>query len=163
MSLELTVDSRNLQRAMLASPAILGKHLERAIGLVTQEMARDARRRAPKAFSLLVKSIGAIQASPVEGLVVAGTDYAKAVEEGTRGGGRMPPRQNIEDWIRVRRIVPDDPSMSQRDLSYVIAASIAMKGTPAQPFMAPAYEANRLKAETRIAKAIDAALTEIAG
>ncbi|MFZ5621171.1 MAG: HK97-gp10 family putative phage morphogenesis protein [Pseudomonadota bacterium] len=162
MSLELTVDSRELQRAMLASPAILGKHLTRAIERVTLEMARDARRRAPKAFSTLTNSINSAMVSPVEGLVFAGADYARLVEEGTRGGsGRQPPKDNLLDWIKVRRIQPDDPAMSQEDLAYVFARSIARKGTPAQPFMKPAYEANRVKAEQRIAKAIDAALAEI--
>ncbi|MFA7666455.1 MAG: HK97-gp10 family putative phage morphogenesis protein [Burkholderiaceae bacterium] len=163
MSLELTVDSRELQRAMLASPAILGKHLTRAIERVTLEMARDARRRAPKAFSTLTQSINSAMVSPVEGLVFAGADYARLVEEGTRGGSgrRPPPKANILDWIKVRRIQPDDPTMSQEDLAYVFARSIARKGTPAQPFMRPAYEANRVKAEQRISKAIDAALTEI--
>lgn len=163
MSLELTVESRNLQRAMLASPQILGKHLTRAIGRVIQEMARDAKRKAPKAFSTLVNSVGAVQPSPVEGVVFSGVDYARAVEEGRDGGGRMPPRAHIEDWIKVRRIVPDDPSMSQRDLSFVIARSIARNGTPAQPFMAPAYEDNRARAERRISDAINAALQEIRG
>lgn len=162
MSLELTVNSRALQRAMQAGPQILGKHLTRAIERVVLEMAREARRRAPKAFSTLTNAISSVMVSPAEGQVFAGVDYARAVEEGTRGG-RMPPRQNLEDWIRVRRIQPDDPDMSPRDLAFVMARAIAKKGTPAQPFMRPAYEAQRAKAEARISSAIDAALTEIGG
>lgn len=163
MSLELTVDSNELQRAMVASPRILGKHLTRAIERTVLEMARAAKRGAPKASSLLTNAINSVMVSPVEGLVFAGVDYARMVEDGTRGGDgrRLPPKDNILDWIKVRRIQPDDPDMSQEDLAYVIARSIARKGTPAQPFMGPAYEDNRAKAERRISKAIDAALTEI--
>lgn len=161
MTLQLTVDSRGLQQALAAGPAILSRHLGRAIGRIVQDMAREARRRAPKAFSTLTQSIAAVQPSPFEGLVVAGVDYARAVEQGTGPSGRQPPVRNILDWLKVRRLVADDPAMTQEDLAYVIARAIARKGTPAQPFMVPAFESNRARAEARIDQAIDLALREI--
>jgi len=162
MSMELRIESKGLQRALAASPAILGRHMSLAIGRSVQEMARSAKRNAPKAFSTLTNAIGAIQSSPLEGLVVAGVDYARAVEEGTEGGA-FPPVQNILDWIQVTKQVPDDPDMSQADLAYVIARSIAEHGTPAQPFMAPAFEDNKARAERNINNAINSALKEISG
>jgi hypothetical protein len=49
-----------------------------------------------------------------------------------------PPRRSILDWIRVKRITPNDPDMSDDDLAFVIARSIVRKGTPAQPYLEPA-------------------------
>ncbi|HHJ11894.1 MAG TPA: hypothetical protein ENK00_01835 [Chromatiales bacterium] len=123
-------------------------------------MARDARRRAPKAFSTLTNAIRGDQVSPFEGRVVAGVDYARAVEEGTRGGA-FPPVRNILDWVKVTRQVPDDPAMDQADLAYVIARAIARRGTPAQPFMGPAFEDNKARAQRRIDAAVQAALREM--
>jgi len=160
MSLKLTVESKALQSAMVLGPAILEKHMRRAIGRATQEMARDARRRAPKAFSTLTSAIRADQPTAYEGRVVAGVDYARAVEEGTKGGA-FPPVQHILDWVKVTRQVPDDPNMSQEDLAFVIARSIAAHGTPPQPFMAPAFEHNKASAQRRIDNAIRNALKEI--
>lgn len=160
MSLELRVETKDLQRAMAAGPAVLEKHMARAVGRATQEMARDARRRAPKAFSTLTNAIRADQVSPFEGRVVAGVDYARMVEEGTDGGA-IPPERFILDWINVRRIEPRDPSMDVEDLAFVIARSIAVKGTPAQPFMGPAFDDNKARAERSINNAIKSALKEI--
>lgn len=160
MTMELRVETEELRRAIAAGPKVLEKHMADAIGRNVLEMSRSARRKAPKASSQLVNSIGTAMVSPYEGLVVAGTDYARMVEEGTDVGG-FPPEQTILDWIKVRRIQPDDPSMDQEDLAYVMARSIALKGTPAQPFMAPAFEDNKARAERRINRAIRAALREM--
>ena len=169
MSMELRVDSKGLQQAMAAGPAVLEKHMARAIWNITQEMARDARRRAPKASSELVDAIIPSQPSPFEGLVSAGKDYARMVEEGTQPDGKIPGKRadserykSILDWVTVGSgVTPNDPSMSKEDLAYIIARSIALKGTPAQPFMAPAFENNKARAERRINNAINAALKEI--
>lgn len=164
MSLQLTIDTDNLARAMARGPEVLKRHMSGAIGRTVQDMARGAKRNVrangSMAFSTLINAIAGIQASPLEGLVVAGTDYARAVEEGTESGG-FPPERTIEDWIKVKRIQPRDPRMTQTDLAYVIARSIAVKGTPAKPFMKPAFDDNRQKAERRIDRAINAALKEM--
>ena len=164
-TLALTVDTERLQQAMARAPVRLVSELNRAIGRIVLEMARAAKRKAPKATSLLTNAIGGLQVSPIEGLVFAGVDYASAVEQGTgiygpqgAASGRMPPTANILDWIKVKRIQPDDPHMSPRDLAFVIARSIARKGTPAQPFMAPAFKENSARAERRIEAAIERAL-----
>jgi len=162
---DLTIDSDRLQRALTRAPRVLAVEMNKAVARTVQEMARSARRHAPKAFSHLVNSIGAVQVSPLEGLVVAGMDYARMVEEGTgpqgpqaRDGGGFPPVQHILDWIRVKRIVPDDPGMDQRDLAFAIARGIARKGTPPHPFMAPAFADNKARAEQRIDAAVSRAI-----
>ncbi len=158
--MELQIDTKALRKALALGPRVLERHLSFAIERSVQEMARQARREAPKAFSTLTNSIRPVRQSSVESLVVAGVDYAAMVEKGTQGGS-VPPEQPILDWIRVVGVTPSRPDMDEEDLAYVIARSIAARGTPAQPFMAPAFEGNKRRAERRINKAIDDALKEM--
>ncbi len=165
MSLEMRVESDRLARALARKPGQLAVELNNAVGRTVLEVARTARRNAPKASSLLVNAINGIQTAPLEGLVLAATDYAQAVEEGTgvygetgRPSGKMPPVANIMDWIKVRRIQPDDPDMDQKDLAFVIARSIARSGTPPQPFMTPAFEKHRDRFRRRVEAAVEMAL-----
>lgn len=158
LSIEINTD--RLQQAIRNAPRALEREMSAAIVRVTKEIARDAHRNAPKATSLLRNSINDTYPSPYEGIVAPGVDYAQAVEEGTHGQP-MPPVQNIEDWIAVRRIVPNDPDMTPHQLAFVMARSIAHRGTPAQPYMVPALESNRVRAERRLNAAIDRALRAV--
>lgn len=158
MTIELTVDTDPLRRALRRAPGRLRDELRLALGRSALEIARAARRNAPKAHSILTNSISSYMSPDgLEAVVFAGADYARMVEERTGPGGK-PPVQSMLDWIRVKRIVPDDPSMDQTDLAFVIARSIARKGTRAQPFMAPAFEDNKARAMDRINQAIGRAL-----
>ena len=61
-------------------------------------------------------------------------DYWKYVEYG-RGPGRMPPIDKIEDWIRVKPIIPNSQNgkiPDTRQLAFLIARKIGREGTPAQ-------------------------------
>jgi hypothetical protein len=157
-----------LARVFAAAPHILERNMEHQISRVIKEMARTARKEAPKAMSGLVTAIKDVMVSAFEGQVVAGKDYAQAVEDGTgiygpsgQASGKMPPKDNILDWMRVTKITPRDPSMSEDQLEFLIARKIATQGTPEQPFMAPALEENTKEAERRIDLAIQKTLQEI--
>lgn len=158
--LTLTIQNQALLKAIERGPRVLEKHMRLAVLRSIMEMARDARSFAAKAFNYLTNSIIQRQPSPLVGEVVAGMDYARMVEEGTDPGG-WPPEQAMVDWIRVKRIEPNDPSMDERDLAFVMARSIAMKGTPTQPYMQPAFDNNKARAEMRCNAAVDAALREM--
>lgn len=159
-SLTLTVQNKRLMQAIEQGPEVLEKHLQQALLRSVKEMARAARRKAPKANSTLTQSINHRQPSPLVGEVVAGVDYARMVEEGTGPGG-SPPIQDLMDWLGVKRIEPNDPDMDQRDLAFVIARSIAINGTPAQPYLQPAFDSLKQRAENRINRAIGAAMQEL--
>lgn len=61
-------------------------------------------------------------------------DYWKYVEYG-RKSGKMPPISAIEDWIRVKPIIPDSTSgriPDTRQLAFLIARKIGRDGTPPQ-------------------------------
>lgn len=60
--------------------------------------------------------------------------YWKYVEYGRRPG-KMPPIDNIKEWIRVKPIIPDSSSgrvPSANQLAYLIARKIGREGIPAR-------------------------------
>ncbi len=62
-------------------------------------------------------------------LIFTDVNYASAVEKGTKP--HFPPPQSLSGWASRHGMT---------GLEFVIARSIASKGTKAQPFMLPAYE-----------------------
>lgn len=112
-------------------------------------MAREAKRVAPKAHSTLVQSIKADRRTPFRYRIGPHVDYGRAVEEGTGPGGN-PPIKALMDWIRVKRITPDNPVIDERGLARLIRDKIRLNGTPAQPYMAPTAE----KMESRVMQLI---------
>lgn len=159
-TLNLTIDAKRLQQAISASPKVLNKHLRLAVLRSVKEMARAAKRKAPKAESTLTNSIHHRMADDLTGLVLVGADYGQMVEEGTGPGG-TPPTQDLIDWLRVKRIEPNDPEMSREDLAFVIARSIAINGTPKQPYLQPAFDSGKARAQRRIDRALGAAVREM--
>ncbi|MBA1332067.1 hypothetical protein QQ73_13395, partial [Candidatus Endoriftia persephone str. Guaymas] len=158
------IHNKGLMQALRQYPELLKHHMELAVLRSVKEIARDARRNAPKAYNTLTHSI--TQRSlywlngAVVGEVVAGMDYAQMVEEGTGPGG-WPSDRTMLDWIHAKHIEPHDATMDEWDLAFLLARSIALHGTPAQPYLKPALQNNKAKAERRISRAINAALKEM--
>lgn len=168
--LRLDVDTRRLQRAILETPQALDRELNRAVGRIVREGARTARRHAAKAQSNLVNSIKSKKYRRPEGEITAGAQHAHYVELGTgRFGpngtpsGKISPAMvaNLADWIDVKNIEPDDPSMSDADLAWLIAQSIARSGTPQQPFFAPTLDELSVRGSLLMNQAIDRALRSV--
>lgn len=160
MSLELTYGGDKLAKALDGSATILRQHVGNAVLRGVSELAREARSLAPKGHTVLTNSINQRMVGPMEGEVVAGSAYARMVEEGTGPGG-WPSERTMLDWIAVHNIQPRDPGMDVQDLAYVMAKDIAMHGTPAQPFMAPAFDNKKARVQMLIDQALDAALREM--
>ena len=112
-------------------PASVLKKVSKSLDRGSHEVAREAKSLVPLAFSTLINAIQVQSVSELVRDVVAKTDYALAVEKGTGPGG-LPPVQSIEDWMKVKGIEGD---------AFLIARSIAQKGTKAQPFFEPALKA----------------------
>lgn len=166
--LQLKSNAYRLAYAMAQAPADLRKNMSQALARILATVSRYARRNAPKAFSTLTQAIGSRRLSDFEGIVFAGTNYARAAEEGTGLYGpqhapshKRPPVQSIEDWVRVRRIQPKRVGDTPRDLAFAISRKIAQTGTPAQPYLEPAFEQSQKANDQRIAAAIDATLAGI--
>lgn len=62
-------------------------------------------------------------------------DYAPHIEFGTGPRSKMPPLEPIRQWCR-RHNIP-------QSAAYAIALKIKRNGTPAKPFLFPAYELER--------------------
>jgi len=159
--MQLIIDDKQLMQALLHAPDKLVKNLDKAIDRSLREMARDARGEAPKAFSQLVNSINVERPNKLEGTVGPAVDYGRAVEEGTgvfgpEGvySGEFPPIENIQDWVHRLGLTPNDPSYDEEDLAWAIASEMALTGTQAQPYLAPAFEKNIDRAQRRFDRAI---------
>lgn len=154
------IDDRQVRRALQLAPVTMTRHIDRAVGRAAQVVARSARRNAPKAFSTLTNSIRAQRRSPFRQHVGPGVEYGRMVEEGTGPGG-TPPRQTLIDWIRVKGIRPNDPTMTMRDLEFVIGRKIRERGTPAQPYLQPALEENESAVTDLIRRGVERGLYEL--
>jgi len=164
-SMQLTINTDQLLKAVIAQPEKLEKNLDHGIDRVLHLFARGAREEAPKAFTTLTQSIGIERNGKLEGTVGPSVNYGQAVEEGTgifgpdgQPSGVMPPVENIHDWVKLVNLTPNDPSMDSADLAWAIARNIALEGTQAQPYMQPSYEDNRKEAERLLNAAINASL-----
>lgn len=155
--IDLIIDATAAQRAFETAPAIAEQELERAIRRAIGMIGNTARSGAPEHHGILRSSINHRYTNPLTGVVSAGVDYARMVEEGTGPGGK-PPLQSIRDWIKRKGMHPRDPSMDDRDLAFVIARSIAMRGTSAQPYMQPALEKHRDSVVRLVDDAVDRVL-----
>lgn len=161
--MRIDVNSKGIADALRAFPKEAKRLIRPKISRGLAEIERDAKLNAPKAETLLTNSIHrGMDPDGLSGYVRVGAAHGVFVEEGTgiygpegRPSGVMPPVQSILDWIRVRKITPDDPFMEEEDLAFLIALSIAKRGTPKQPFMQPAMESNREKVFQRIDAAVE--------
>lgn len=161
--MRIVIDSnvQELTRSLnYASRGVLMEFIDRYLGRGAQEVAREARRRAPKAFSTLTHAIKTRRIGQADYKVTAGTMYSRPLEEGSRPGG-LPRPVSLYYWIRTKRIKPRDPKMDERDLAFAISRSIYKKGTPAQPFMLPALEAKSDRLRILMQQGIAAGLRKL--
>ena len=165
VSLKLEIDNGKLLLAVRRAPKLLESNMRKAISRIVQTIARSARRDAPKAASTLTHSIQARMISALQGEVKPTVNYAAAVEQGSGPQGPnpalpagKPPVADILEWVRVKKIVPHDPSMDEFTLADIIAKSIQKKGTRPQPYLGPAVKKHRAESLRRIDEAISKTL-----
>jgi len=160
LKLVIEHNAAQVQHAFEQAPKLITAALDRALSRGVIELARAARRKAPEGFGQLRQSILHRRVGEATYEVVAGTEYARHVEEGAGRGG-WPTQQRMIDWIRRKGIQPRDPDMTLEDLALVMRRSIARRGTPAQPFMAPALEESRDRLTALLNQEIGDALERI--
>lgn len=115
-------------------PTITINKIKRQIVKSALKIETDAKRKAPsdtgrlKGISIQTKiSLGGFSAD-----VFSDANYAMAVEKGSRP--HFPPVTALEGWARRH---------GMEDMEFLIARAIAKKGTKPQPFLFPAWEAER--------------------
>ena len=89
-------------------------------------------------------------------------EYWKFIEKGRRAGAKMPPVSAIENWIKVRKIIPRPVALKSgrqrvptvQQLAYVIARSIAKKGIAPRPFMRESIEETMKDFQSKLSAAV---------
>lgn len=173
MDIHVKVRSDKARQAFAAAPAVMERHLDQALGRGALEIAREAGRRVHKAFSTLWASIRAVQVLKLHWRVSTGTNYARAVEEGSKPG-YLPNPVHLMGWIKLRGgirfgMTRQGSAARQaqyddlRDRAWALARSIEKRGTRAHPFMKPAAEVLTPRVHVLADQAVDAANREIFG
>jgi hypothetical protein len=164
-TIEIDTNAEHLAQAIRNVPSAIKRHITPALTLSVLLIARQAKRNVSAngsmAHSLLINSINSRTAiDGLEAEAYAGMNYARFVEDGTRGGG-YPNQQTVMDWLRVKRIKPNNPETSESELAFLIARQVALHGTAAKPFMVPAFETEKAATINRVNTAVQQALMEI--
>lgn len=164
-SFEISTNAGPLAQVLRNSPATIKQYLSpeltKSALLIAREAKRNAKANGSMAHSILINSINSYTSlDGLEAVAFAGANYAWYVENGTSGGG-YPNQQTIIDWLRVKHIKPADPETSEKELAYLIARKIALHGTPAQPFMEPAFQTEKEATINRVNTAVQRAIREI--
>ena len=110
-----------LEAAFAASPEIVGRQMKLSIQAAMILLQRAARQFVVRDTSRLADAIRTVPIGNFTGKITAQTQYAIYVHEGT--GPHWPPLDAVEPWAR-RHGIP----------AFVVARSIAAKGTKANPF-----------------------------
>lgn len=131
-AIEIEIEGLDIiQKAFSQSPQIVTDEMSRAIMKSLLLMQGYARQNVPKDTSNLGGKIQPKMINALHGELVADTNYAVFVHEGTRP--HFPPFYAIDPWAR-RHGIP----------TFLVQRAIARKGTKANPFMKDAKEsANR--------------------
>lgn len=139
IEISIAVDSARALAAIERSPQTLRAALSLSLDRAAEEVAREMRQAAPKAFSTLTNSIRAIKVGELDRLIAPGVDYARFVEEGARP--HWPGiRNGLREWVAFRTGARG-PDLERR--TFLIARAISRRGIKAQPFVAPTAERTR--------------------
>lgn len=140
--LSVVVQTSALDLALRDAPQCMMKYLKGGISRAGSEVSREARKEAPKAESNLVNSIRSHVVGDLQRMITSNMNYNAHVVQGTNSQG-MPPIRSILDWVKVMRLQPRNPKDSQKDLAFMIARSIARKGTQPDDFYDRAADATK--------------------
>lgn len=129
MSFTLKIEGADKVAAAFArAPRVVSIEARKAIMKALILLQGAAREFTPRDTSRLDSAIRTEMKSSLSGEVIADTNYAVFVHEGTQP--HFPPLAAIEPWARRHGIPP-----------LAVALSIARKGTPPRPFFKLAVEA----------------------
>lgn len=87
------------------------------------------------------------------------------VEQGRKKGSKMPPIASIQEWIRVKPIIPDDRTgkvPSEKQLAFLIARSIKENGIEGKKYYAETFEELWSIFNEKLYEAIDKDVDDIA-
>lgn len=157
--LKITIDDAQVRQALERMPDVVVRHVDSNLWKGSQALAVTARHNASAhdAFATNREAIHARKLGPLHFQVVAGSNYARALEEGTgpAAGKRayMPDPEKLQDYIKRRHRITFTGRRDSRkrrgqereirERAWGMARAIAKHGTEPYPFMAPALEEHR--------------------
>lgn len=142
MRIDFDVDYRSLANSQSDLEALPNRFVHSVLIRAARQLKRDA----PKAFSVLTNSGGQRLIGSGQGEVFFGTNYARDVHEGREPGPVS--FQSIKDWVRVKGI--------DRRAAWPIARSIEQNGTVPQPWVREFVESGELRKVIRLVAAEEA-------
>lgn len=168
MKITISGDVSGAVKSLEDYPGLLRMNVIAALDRGAAEVAREARRLAPKAFTTLTNSIRAQTTGEFERTVAPGVNYAAYVEQGSGpaiGKPRyMPNPVHLQAWVKLRagiRITGKKGSAQRRsqfdeirDRAWALARYIQAHGTKPQPFMAPAAANKESRVKQLLANAV---------
>jgi hypothetical protein len=125
-----------LSAALRRAPETVASEQARAMTASLLLVEGDARRNVRQDTRQLMNSIQGriLSREPLVGAVGPSARYGIVVERGRRPNKPAPPRAALRGWAR-RHGIPDSAL-------FLIARKIGRDGTPARPFLAPAFTKN---------------------
>lgn len=154
--IDVRFDTSELPR-LAEMPQKLHWALARAVARTAQEgaveMKQELARQRIAARSTLINSVKADKVDDLTWTLGPHVSYARAVFEGRKPGGKMPPWQAIQDWAKARRIGSD------RGTAWAIARSIQRRGIRGRDYVTPVVD----RARARLADLGAAAIAEATG
>lgn len=129
-------DAENLRRRLLRLPAAMMAEIDKALDVSAREIQRDAMVAVPKDTGELSGAITVRET--LEGITLRGINTRLA-------RGRA---EDIARFIGVFGARRGEPGW------YAAFVEFGAAGRPAQPYLRPAYQANRRRANARIRRAV---------
>ncbi len=123
-----------------------------ALANSTEHGKQEIRSRAPHAFGTLQRSVLAEVKYPV-GEISVQESYAEDVEHGT--GPHTPPHDAIERWAKKKGL--------PKRVSWAIVKTIEKRGTKAQPYFKPGWEASQDYIQMQFEKVMDKLMSALMG
>ena len=118
----------------------------------TTHVQQEVRQRAPHAFGTLQRPVLPEVRYPV-GEVSVQESYGRDVEEGT--GPHTPPSDAIERWIKKKGL--------PNSALWPIIKTIEKRGTKAQPFFKPGWEASQEYINSQFERVLDKLISALMG
>lgn len=155
--------------AIARLPQSVTAEMDGALANAAADIVREAKERAPYNTSTLKTSISQARITLLEHHITAAAEYASFREYGTGPGGWAIDQgpdgkvsfDRLLDWIRRKDITPREGT-SPRSLAYLIARKIAREGTPATPYMEPAFDAVAPKLDARLRASVARGIANVA-
>lgn len=150
MKIKVKVSEARAQEAFKRAPVRMRQLVSDALWRGALEVTRDARDRAPKAFSTLTQSIRPEKINDLHWRAAPGVNYARPVEEGRMPMRRMP-GAGLMEWVKLKTGLQ---GKALDRATFAIARAIGRRGIDPQPYMKPAAEAK----ESRVVDLVRAAV-----